>query len=443
MPVTLLPSPFPRHLYYEALALQPIINELSCKVANDLQFLQTTFQDVIKADEFTKNLLDINLKVNRDGLAQPVKFCINRSDYMLDRTDSRYPFRMRQVEVNAISCSMAAHSLNVSKLHEYIFKKYNIELRNSCEMPKNGGLELVADSLIEAFNIYNKPNSYVLFVVEDIAINFSDYYQIEINILKKRADIKSLRVPFSKLQDTINLGPNKELFVDGKEIAVVYLRHAYDPHHYEFSGSWETSLTVEQSRAIKCPSVNYHLAGAKKIQQVLNNARQLERFLTTKQANQLSEVYCKIWSLDSEDGYRLAKERSDGMVLKPQREGGGNNIYLDAIPKFVENLENDPVQRSQYILMEYIKNPSEKNWIFRNELCENDFSCDKIVSELGIYGSILDQRSSILEDKSSGYLVRSKRLGVNEGGVASGYAAISSLLLLDDLGNDESLYYQT
>ena len=40
---------------------------------------------------------------------------------------------------------------------------------------------------------------------------------------------------------------------------------------------WSVYLLLEQSRAIKCPSVAYHLAGTKKIQQVLYNPSVLER----------------------------------------------------------------------------------------------------------------------------------------------------------------------
>ena len=40
---------------------------------------------------------------------------------------------------------------------------------------------------------------------------------------------------------------------------------------------WSVYLLLEQSRAIKYPSVAYHLAGTKKIQQVLYNPSVLER----------------------------------------------------------------------------------------------------------------------------------------------------------------------
>lgn len=40
---------------------------------------------------------------------------------------------------------------------------------------------------------------------------------------------------------------------------------------------WRARLLVEQSSAVKCPSIAYHLAGTKKIQQELAKPNVLER----------------------------------------------------------------------------------------------------------------------------------------------------------------------
>jgi len=42
---------------------------------------------------------------------------------------------------------------------------------------------------------------------------------------------------------------------------------------------WKARLLMEQSSAIKCPSISYHLAGSKKIQQELAKPGVLERYL--------------------------------------------------------------------------------------------------------------------------------------------------------------------
>ena len=66
---------------------------------------------------------------------------------------------------------------------------------------------------------------------------------------------------FLSLQD-------KEMLVDGVEVAVVYFRMGYVPSHFHGPEDWATRLLIERSRAIKSPSVYYLLAGTKKVQQV-------------------------------------------------------------------------------------------------------------------------------------------------------------------------------
>jgi len=64
---------------------------------------------------------------------------------------------------------------------------------------------------------------------------------------------------------------------NGVEIAIVYYRAGYDPGFFPTEKEWSVYLSLENSRAIKCPSVSYHLAGTKKIQQMLCNPTVLER----------------------------------------------------------------------------------------------------------------------------------------------------------------------
>lgn len=61
------------------------------------------------------------------------------------------------------------------------------------------------------------------------------------------------------------------------EVAIVYYRAAYHPVFFPTEKEWSVYLLLERSRAIKCPSVAYHLAGAKKVQQVLYEPTILER----------------------------------------------------------------------------------------------------------------------------------------------------------------------
>lgn len=59
-------------------------------------------------------------------------------------------------------------------------------------------------------------------------------------------------------------------------------------------------------------------------------------------------------------------------------------------------------------------------------MIEGDCLC-----ELGMYGVFVGNGSKQLNEPA-GHLLRSKFLGVDEGGVASGFACLSSPLLVDD-----------
>ena len=57
---------------------------------------------------------------------------------------------------------------------------------------------------------------------------------------------------------------------------MVYYRAGYDPVSYPSEKEWNMRLLLEESRAIKCPSISYHLLTTKKIQQVLSQQNVLE-----------------------------------------------------------------------------------------------------------------------------------------------------------------------
>ena len=74
-------------------------------------------------------------------------------------------------------------------------------------------------------------------------------------------------------------------------------------------------------------------------------------------------------------------------VLKPQREGGGNNFYDDNIRQQLEKVSNSK-DRTAWILMDRIYPPVQKNYLIRADSKENDILHD-VVSELGIFGVII------------------------------------------------------
>ena len=122
----------------------------------------------------------------------------------------------------------------------------------------------------------------------------------------------------------------------------------------------------------------------------------------------------------------LALSNPESYVLKPQREGGGNNIYRTSIPPFLNSLPNES-HYNAYILMELIQPPPLTNSIIR----EGRVVTGGVVGELGVYGTILwDDKVKVWENEEAGWLLRTKGKGVDEGGVAAGFGCVDSVCLV-------------
>jgi glutathione synthase len=131
-------------------------------------------------------------------------------------------------------------------------------------------------------------------------------------------------------------------------------------------------------------------------------------------------------SREGTEARHLAFTNPEGYVLKPQREGGGNNIYRSNIPDFLKSLPNES-HYNAYILMELIQPPPLSNSIIR----EGKVVTGGVVGELGVYGTILwDENGEILENDEAGWLLRTKGREVDEGGVAAGFGCVDSVCLI-------------
>jgi len=120
-----------------------------------------------------------------------------------------------------------------------------------------------------------------------------------------------------------------------------------------------------------------------------------------------------------------AKKNPENYVLKPQREGGGNNIYGQQVKEAIEKFSSKEL--SAYILMELVRPPLSNNFILR----EGIISTEPMISELGIYSVFLsDANGKILLDEEAGHLLRTKMATTNEGGVAAGASALDSPWLI-------------
>jgi len=429
-PFLLMPSPFPRQEFYRAKELQTVLNELMHKVAHDNDFLKETLSKTITVDDFTGKLFEIHQKIiDEGGSAQNTSLGLFRSDYFYC-CDSQ---RIKQVEFNTIASSFGALSARLVLAQKYILGELNRRdlLKN---IPHNGALEGLAAGMLDAWTIYNVKTAVILFIIEDVSYNICDQKFHEFEIRKQNPDAFVIRKTLTEVaKDGYLEKGSKKLFVEKQEVAVVYFRCGYHPDQYHTEKEWDARLMIERSLAIKSPSIQYHLAGTKKVQQALALPGILEKYFDDKKKiEQVRGIFTGLSSVDNdEQGNKAVAEamaNPERYVLKPQREGGGNNIYGQDIPPFLSNIA-DANERNAYILMDRINPPITTNYVVRPGKSEAEMV--KVVSELGIFGYVIGDANSIKINKEVGHMLRTKLSHVNEGGVAAGLGALDSVYLVD------------
>ncbi|KAL1457123.1 hypothetical protein WDU94_001784 [Cyamophila willieti] len=429
-PFALLPSTFPRVEFEKAVSIQTILNELVHRVAHDYSFLKETLKNACEVDDFTKKLFEIYEFIQKEGPTQPLSLGLLRSDLMLDSNSSSLKCRWKQIEINTIASGFGWLGPVSSEIHRYVLTElgHHEKIKN---LPENLALSGLCEGMIEAWTLFNDPKAAILFLVEDITYNICDQRFHEFEIKRLNPHIRVIRQTLTQIATESRLSEDKTLLVEGVPVAVVYFRAGYTPDHYYSQVEWDARLMIERSTAIKCPSIHYHLAGAKKIQQALASEGVLEKFLTSPaQIQQVRDIFTGLWSLDydtnGDAAVELALKTPAKFVLKPQREGGGNNVYGDHIADALLSMAGTQ-ERSAWILMEKIIPPVQSNYLIR---ADSAIQCSDIVSELGIYGVIIGDKNHIISNRQVGHMLRSKASTADEGGVAGGAGALDSPYLV-------------
>ncbi|XP_025833858.1 glutathione synthetase-like [Agrilus planipennis] len=340
---------------------------------------------------------------------------------------------LKQVEFNTIASSFGGISSQMINLHRFVLERLGLTDKLK-DLPENHALKGLCEGMVEAWKIYGNNEAVIMFVIEDISYNICDQRFHEFEIQKINRNTKVIRRNLTQIAQTGKLSASNELIVEDYTVAVVYYRAGYEPGHYHSQKEWDARLLIERSQAIKCPSIQYHLAGTKKVQQALAKSGALEMFLSDKKKiEEVRGVFTGLYSLDFDElgdqAVRMAIESPERFVLKPQREGGGNNIYgdqiRDAILKIKENKE-----RAAWILMDRIQPPIIQGYIVRPGGQKN-LEVSELVSELGIFGLIIGDSTNIMINRQVGHMLRTKTASANEAGVAAGAGALDSPYLVD------------
>jgi glutathione synthase len=225
----------------------------------------------------------------------------------------------------------------------------------------------------------------------------------------------------------------------GAAHSLVYFRAGYAPADYPSDKEWAARLLLERSGAVKSPSAAMQLAGTKKIQQALTAPGALESFAArmTNCSNEavasMRATFAGLYALDdagAAEAVSLALADPEGFVLKPQREGGGNNLYGEEMVRVLRTYDPSAERGgvgdlSAFILMQRIFPPVNRTLCLRRgEMVELE-----TLSELGVYGGYVRVGDTVTRNAHGGHLLRTKAATSDEGGVAAGFAVLDSVRL--------------
>lgn len=412
--------------------------------------------------------------VKNEGYAQPLSLGLYRSDYMVHSPPGFKKPSLKQVEFNTIASSFGGLSGLVGELHTDLLSSPTgasityppHPALDGRTPPENTAIPILAQGLAAAHEAYGPSKSSpalpqcILFVVQAGERNLFDQLELSTR-LTRHHKIPVFRISTTDILDLTTIpqsNSSRPLIYTPRhcptahfETTAIYLRGFYGPGDYPNETAWTARTHIERSAAIKCPTVLNQLSGCKKVQQILaaeaavGSEDHLSKFLPkvdSKTIEQIRATFAPQYDLSttpspsvSEASSTLANRGRDlalnpataaNHVLKPQREGGGNNIYRDAIPGFLKTLPEKDWKG--WILMELIQPPPAKNVALRSDgqVLKGD-----VVNELGTFGTILwRDDGEILHNEQGGWLMRTKAKDSDEGGVAAGFSSLDSFLLV-------------
>jgi glutathione synthetase len=403
---------------------------------------------------------------------------ILRSDYMLHQG------QIKQVELNTIASSFAALSTKVAELHSFLIQRFASEqdamqdfLKTNQKaigagvsttdadaaaftegVPTNPALDRLPYAMHVTVERYkerfgssttstSKSAVAVLFVVQEGESNTVDQRMLEFKLFHDY-QIPVVRRSLQQLHTQLRCDDTTgALFVQDQEIALVYFRAGYAPTDYPDGDDgieWQARARLETSRATKCPCLGYHLAGTKKVQQELARPDVLEKFFPDDPdaCQDMRQAFAGLYSLGEDattEDLAAVKDVLGGgqarYVMKPQREGGGYNYYGEQLfEKLQKNVGQDTEdtaevtlnkQLGEFILMERLFPPQQKAVLLRSGRVEGTGDS---ISELGCFGCVVVSHdgTDVVHNEYAGFLLRTKFANVDEGGVASGFATLSS-----------------
>ncbi|XP_076015359.1 glutathione synthetase-like isoform X1 [Genypterus blacodes] len=426
MAFTLFPTPLPKAVLLQALAVQTHFNTLVDKISQDPDFLEEALAGTVQTDEFTAKLFDIYKTVQQEGQTQSIVLGVNRSDYMMEEREDG-SLSMKQTEINTISVGSFGVTDSLPVVHRHMLRLVGLQ-EESQRVPDTLSTHGVSRALAKAWELYGQPKAVLMFLVEEVELTKLNHRVIE-NKLWERG-IPVIRRKFEDVSKSGFLDGDKKLFVDGLEVAVVYYRYGYMPDQYT-EQSWDARLMMERSLAVKCPDIGTHLAGTKKVQQVLARPGVLEKFFPNQPqvVEQIRETFTGLYTLDmgseGDQTVAMALANPHCFVLKPQREAGGNNFCGESLVRVLEEVKNDK-RRASYILMDRIRPKIEQNFLVQRG---QPVTLASVFCEIGVCGAYVRHGGEMVLNEVTGHCMKTCDTKYDDGGEAARHVYDSPLIV--------------
>ena len=438
IPITLYPSPIVKSFFDKIQFYQIAFNKIMDKISRDQQYIEQILTPISEKDEFIKKLLEISKKVSTFENKQKIQCGFFRNDYMVDKVKKF----IYQIEFNTIAVSMFSFSDGLKKFYSFFSNKYpNIyERYKDKEIPleKKDVIPEFSSSLIESIKLFspeNYKNTLIIFVVQENEKNVFDQRTIE-NELYEKYNILSKRLTLNEIAKNCKVDEKGQISYEEKIISLFYFRAGYTPSDYKDEESWKGREMIELSTAIKVPNINLFLTTLKVFQYELTKPDILKKYINEELiSNDIIRFFTKIYYLrdmDKEKQKELFNQitlNPHSYVIKPQREGGGNNYYDDKILSLIPKDDSEPSDELlNSIIMERIEAPEYETL----NLIDEKVIVNTINSEFSVYGVIISSDEKIYNiNKSVGFLVRSKDKNEGEGGVIHGSGCVDLPCLMD------------
>ncbi|MFZ9066332.1 MAG: glutathione synthase [bacterium] len=416
-PFSLTPYQLPSSLISQLQIHTQWSSLLFWKVAQNSDFLREILEPTAKVDEFVRFLLSLIPNEKR----QDQQLLINRNDFLFERKENG-ELQPLQVEFNTISASFAHLSGRVTALHQQLQQE---NILKAAPLPHDA-IAGFASGIKETIENLGWQDAALLMLVQPKERNWFD--QMGLFAALSQRGVRVVRATLAEVHQKGKL-KNGDLWVGPQRIGVVYFRAGYAPGDLPDEDSRSARRMLEASSAVLVPEASMQLAGTKKIQQVLADSSILSEFVPESVADQLKAYFAMMFGLEEEVEGRPAREflaeNAEKFVLKPQREGGGNNVYGAEIRDFLTSLPTS--EDRAWIAMKRIEAETAESLLVVQEQAQSHQS----ISELGIFGLLRAQSDDLRINMPVGHLVRTKASNVNEGGVVAGYACLNSLISTD------------